>query len=60
MKRKEIFLFTYPLSALLTPLSLIPFTTEKITCCTNEAAEGANKAPRNPPSCFVISCLLFQ
>ena len=38
----------YPLFALLTPLPRIPFTTEEITGCTNEAAKGANKAPRNP------------
>ena len=31
------------------PLPLIPFTTEEITDCTNEAANSANKAPRNPP-----------
>ena len=46
----------YPVPALLTPLSLIPFTTEEITGCTNEAAKGANKVSRNPPSCFFISC----
>ena len=45
----------YPLFALLTPLPRIPFTTEEITGCTNEAAKGANKAPRNPPSCFFVS-----
>ena len=38
------------------PLPLIPFTTEQITGCTNETAKGANKAPRNPTSCFFISC----
>ena len=31
------------------------FTTEEITGCTNEAAEGANKAAINP-SFFFISC----
>ena len=46
----------YPLPALLTPLPLVPFTTQEITGCTNEAAKGANKAERNPPSCFFISC----
>ena len=40
-----------------TPLSLIPFTTEEITGCTKEAAKGANKAPRNLPSCSFISYL---
>ena len=50
----------YPLPALLTPLPLIPFTTEEITRCTNEAAKGANKAPRNPPSCFLCHLILFQ
>ena len=52
----EIYLLTiYPLPALLTPLPLIPFTTEEITACTNEAAKGANKALINSPSCFFIS-----
>ena len=45
----------YPLPALLTPLPLMPFTFEEITSCTNEMAKGANKVPRNPPSCFFIS-----
>ena len=44
------------LPALLTPLPVIPFTTEEITGCTNEAAKGADTVPRNPPSCFSISC----
>ena len=46
----------YLLPALLTPLPLIHFTTEEITGCTNEAVKGANKAARNPPSWFFISC----
>ena len=37
----------------------MPFTTEEITGCTIEADKGANKAPRNTPSYFVISGLLF-
>ena len=45
----------YPLFALLTPLPRIPFTTEDISGCTNEAAKGANKAPRNPPAWFFVS-----
>ena len=40
------------LPALLTPLPLIPFTTEEITGCINEAAKGAKKASRNLPSCL--------
>ena len=48
--------YIYPLHALLIPLPPIPPTTEKITGCTNEAAKGANKAQRKPPSCFFISC----
>ena len=56
MEQNQNFLFIYPLPALLTPLQFIPFTTEEITVCTNEAAIGANKAPRNPYSCFFISC----
>ena len=45
----------YPFPALLTPIPLILFTTEEVTCCTNEATKGANKAPRNPPSFFFFS-----
>ena len=45
----------YALPAFLTPLPFISFTTENITGCTNEAAKGANKAPRSPPSSFFIS-----
>ena len=50
----------YPPPALLTPLPLVPFTTEEITGCTNEAAKGANKAERNPPPYFFISCFTFS
>ena len=46
----------YPLPALLTPLPLKTFTTEEITSCTNEEVKGANKALRNLPCCFLISC----
>ena len=46
----------YPLHALLTPLPLIPFTTEEISGCTIKAAKVANKARRNQPSCFITSC----
>ena len=49
------FLFIYPPPVLLTPLPVIPFTIEEITGYTKEAAKDANKAPRNPPSCFFIS-----
>ena len=49
------FLTIFPLPALLTPHPLIPFTTDKITGCTNKAAEVANKALRNLPSCFFVS-----
>ena len=47
----------YPLPALLTPIPVIPFTTEKITGWTNEAAKGDNKTPRN--SLFYFSILCF-
>ena len=43
--------------ALLTPLTLVPFHTEEITGCTNEADKGANKAERNPSSCLFASHL---
>ena len=46
----------YPFPALLTPPPLTPFTTEEITGCSNETANGANKAGRNRSSCFFISC----
>ena len=46
----------YPFPTFLTPLPLIPFTTEEIIVCINQAAKGANKAGRNPPSWFFISC----
>ena len=46
----------YPLPALLTPLLLIPFTTEGMTGCTIEVSKGANKARRNLPFCYFISC----
>ena len=45
----------YPFPALVIHLLLIPFTTEEIDDCFNEAAKGSNKAPRNLPSCFFIS-----
>ena len=44
------------LQYVLTPLPLIPFTTEEITVCFIEATKGAKEAPRNLPSCFFISC----
>ena len=50
----------YPLPALLTPLPLTPFTTEEITGSTNEAAKGANKAPSNQPSCFIIASFIVS
>ena len=46
----------YSFPAPLTPLPLIPLTTEEIAGCTNEADESAKTVPRNPPSCFFISC----
>ena len=52
MKQNLTFLSIFPVPALLTPLPLILFTTGEITGCTIEVAEGANKAPWNPPSCF--------
>ena len=39
-----------PFPTLLTPVLLIPLTTEEITGCTNETVKGANKAGRNLPS----------
>ena len=56
MDRNYKFISIYSLSAVLTHLLLIPFTTEKITDYTNEAAKSSSKAPRNPPSYTFISC----
>ena len=50
----------YPLPALLTSFPFIPFTTEEITSCTNKVAKGAEKAPRNQSSCFLISCFTIS
>ena len=50
----------YPVPASLTPLPFIPVTTDETTGCNNEAAKGANKASRDPPSCFLFRVLLFQ
>ena len=50
----------YPLPALPTRLPFTPFTTEEITLCPNEVAVGANKAPRNSPSCFLFHVLPFH
>ena len=52
MKWNKKCLSTYPPLAFLTPLPLIPFipfTTEQMASCTNDATKGSNKAPRNPP-----------
>ena len=53
----------HPLPALLTCLSLIPFTAEEITGCTIKAAKAklksVNKAAENFPSCFLFHVLLF-
>ena len=38
------------------PLPVIYFTTEEMTGYTTEATKDANKAARNPRSCFSISC----
>ena len=56
----ELKRFIYPFSVLLNPLPPIPFTTDEITGCTNEATKGANKAPKNPPFCFQFHVLLIQ
>ena len=48
------------LSAPLTPLPLIPFTTEEITGFTNEAVKGANRVPRSSSSCFFSLFFTFS
>ena len=60
MEPNEKFLFTNPPSALLTPLPLIPFTTEEIIGCGNEVAKGAKKAGRNYLFGFIFYVLLCQ
>ena len=59
MEQNQKFVFIYNLPVLLTPLSLIAFTTEEITGCTNEAAKSVNKALINPSSCFLFYVLLL-
>ena len=44
----------HPFPALQTVFPLIPFPTEEITGCTNEVANGTNKARNNPPSYFLM------
>ena len=39
----------YPLPTLITPVPLIPFTTEESAAYTNEVAKCAHKGPRNLP-----------
>ena len=49
--------------ALLTTFAIIMFINEETIGCIgaiNEAALGDIIAPRNPPSCFSISCLLVS
>ena len=56
MQRNEKCLSIYLLPALLTPVPLIAFTSEKITCCANETAKSTSrnstkfksKSPKNP------------
>ena len=43
MQRNEKCLSIYLLPALLTPVPLIAFTSEKITCCANETAKSASR-----------------
>ena len=50
----------YSLPAFLTPLPLIPFTTEEITGCCNEATKSANKAQKIQFLIFLFHLLLFQ
>ena len=54
-------LLQYPLSALMTPIPVIPFTTKEITGCTTETAKSADKSAINP-NCFFFLChtLLLQ
>ena len=56
MDRAELKVFIYISSSCSSnSFSQTPLTTEEISDCTNEAAKGANKAPRNLLSCFFIS-----
>ena len=53
MELKIVIRNSFP--ALLTSALLISFTTQEITRY-NEVANGVNKAQKNLPSCFFISC----
>ena len=44
----------YPFPALAITLPLIPFTTEEVTGCTNEAVKDANKAGTKSAFVFVL------
>ena len=45
-----------PSPALLTPFPDAAFINEEATGCINQATIGTIIGPRNPPSCFLISC----
>ena len=49
MQSNQKFLSIYSLLGLLNLLTIIPFTIEEITGCSNEVAKGAKKGP-----CFFI------
>ena len=59
MERSQKISFIYPLPTLSTPIPAIPITTEESTGCNNEGATGANKAPRNSPSGFLLFHVLL-
>ena len=51
----------YPLPALLTPLPLIPITTEEITGSANEVAKGAQSSKKSAFLFFLLfHAVLFQ
>ena len=54
MEQIEKILIMYPFPALLSPLSLISFTTEEITGYANQAAKVANRVTTNPPFCSFL------
>ena len=70
MQRNEKCLSVYLLPALLTPVPLIAFTSEKITCCANETAKSTSrnstkfksknpKKPKRNPKILQQILLLF-
>ena len=57
-RTKKFYYILFLLFGLLFQQYLLPL--KKFMGFTNEAAKSAKTAPRNPPSCFFISCFIFS